>query len=338
MLLPRRLTSAESRSPVSPPGMRQDEADALLARIRNPEVVSITTMTAKVTKLPLASDPSASNAVPRHRRPRKNKSAVALQRHEDDIYKLWDELADFGADATRDALMHCMRRICAMINAQNSYWIGAVRFADGKKAESDALSGWRVRCVDVLNMALTGGPNRLADARRVRNADPGETSRVAIAGAGEFRVYSLGTGIVDLDAFSKTEHYDFFYRQVGITDRIWIVMPVGPQTESYFLFDKHDGRFFTQEELYLAAEALRGIKWFHRQLLLSHGVGMVESRLTPAEHKVVPLILAGLAEKEMAEKLKLKKSTVHQYVTGVYRKFGVRGRTEFMALWLNARL
>lgn len=255
------------------------------------------------------------------------------------IYRLWDELADFGPEALQDALSHCMRSLCDMIGAQNSFWIGAVRMVDGPEAEADPLSGWRGRCINVLHTSITGSPERLKAAKKFDPTEPGETSRVAASGGGQFRVLSLGTGIVDLEAFSQTDHYDFFYRQTGIADRIWVVFPVSADTESYFLFDTHEsGRFFSAQELGLVAHALRGLKWFHRQLLLSYGVGTASTSLTQAERRVIPLLLSGDGEKRIADKLELKQSTLHQYATSVYRKFGVRGRTEFMAIWLSGRM
>lgn len=264
---------------------------------------------------------------------------TALRRHGDNIYHLWDELADFGSSANNEALMHCMRGICTMINAQNAFWIGSVRMLSHAQAAGDSLSGWRARCLETLSRERTANPQRMEDAKQHHLGDPGETTRIMLSGVGQFRMYSLGTGIVDLEAFKKTDHYDFFYRQPGIADRIWVVFPVNADTESIFLFDTYDtGRFFSAKELFMAAEALRGIKWFHRQLLLNSGVGICATALAPAERRVIPLLLSGAAEKSIAEQLQLTKATVHQYVTTVYRKFGVRGRTEFMAVWLRGRL
>jgi len=141
-----------------------------------------------------------------------------------------------------------------------------------------------------------------------------------------------------METFRQTEHYDLFYRQPGISDRMWVVFPVNGDAESYFVFDAYDdGRRFSTQELYMAAEALRGIKWFHRLQLLSHGLGICDAPLTQPERRILPELLSGASEKVIAHRLNLTQGTVHQYVTSVYRKFGVRGRAEFMALWLRGR-
>jgi DNA-binding CsgD family transcriptional regulator len=262
--------------------------------------------------------------------------STPLRRHEDNIYRLWDELADFGSDATNEALMHCMHTICGWIGAQNAFWIGAVRIAAKNEMDSDPASGWRIGRVEPLNAEFVN-LERLQTSRQPPHAfDPGDAAPAVISGAGQFRIYSLGTGVADLEAFQKTEHYDRFYRQPGVSDRIWVVFPINVDAESYFVFDTHEeGRRFGKNELYMAAEALRGIKWFHRQQLLAHGLGISDAPLTQAERRILAGLLSGASEKIIAHQLNLTQGTVHQYVTNVYRKFGVRGRAEFMALWLR---
>lgn len=60
-------------------------------------------------------------------------------------------------------------------------------------------------------------------------------------------------------------------------------------------------------------------------------------RLAPNERRVLELLLTEATEKQIAEKLGLAPSTVHSYVTGIFRKFNVRGRAGLMSLWLSQR-
>lgn len=261
-------------------------------------------------------------------------------RHEDRVYQLWDELADFSPAQSVEALKHCMRTICDWIDAQNSFWAGTVRMVHGEMAEKDPVAGWRIGAAEVLNPECTS-PERMKRAVKVlHTSSPSADALGVLAGAGQFRVHSLGTGLVeDLAAFKKTEYYDFFYSQRDIHDRIWVLFPVNADTETVFFFDSYQvGRCFTKNDLYMAGEALRGIKWFHRQQLLSRGLGVSNTPLSASERRVLPELLSGDTEKVIAERMGLTHATVHQYTTAVYRKFGVRGRTEFMALWLNGRL
>ena len=51
--------------------------------------------------------------------------------------------------------------------------------------------------------------------------------------------------------------------------------------------------------------------------------------------RVLNLLLTEAGEKQIAERLGLAVSTTHSYITGIYRKFGVRGRAGLMSLWLR---
>ena len=258
----------------------------------------------------------------------------------DRIISLWDKLSDFGAHETDCALDHCMEQICHLVGADKAFWIGGVRVVKGAHARRDPMLGWRIGAVH-----LYGGDN-IAQQRKsevlngVWNGDPGEATVQLIAKAGEFRAHTLQSGtLVDLASFSQSTHYDYFYRNPKISDRMWVAMPISEDAESYFTFDRIDSdRCFTPAELDIVAKILRGIKWFHRQLLLSHGLGISREPLTAAEHRVKQLLLSGDAEKDIANKLSLTPGTVHQYAVRIYRKFGVKGRTEFMSLWLHGHL
>ncbi|WP_322012939.1 PAS domain S-box protein [Paraburkholderia sp. J12] len=57
--------------------------------------------------------------------------------------------------------------------------------------------------------------------------------------------------------------------------------------------------------------------------------------LAPHERKVLELLLTEATEKQIAERLGLAVSTTHSYITGIFRKYGVRGRAGLMSLWLK---
>lgn len=256
------------------------------------------------------------------------------------VFALWDELSDFGIDGTDAALTLCMERIRGWIEAQDAFWVGAVRVMQcPAHRKRDALSGWRIRSIELLHPQYhdTRHYKKLVKADTHADLELAATNIALAAGAGQFRTYTLQGGeLVDVDAFSKTEHYNFYYRRPGIRDRIWVVAPVNADTESYFCFDRiGKARRFDADDLALAAFALRGIKWFHRQLMRHHGLGLCESPVTPAERRIIKGLLAGATEKEIAGKTGLSPGTVHQYAVRIYRKFGVRGRAEFAALWLS---
>jgi DNA-binding CsgD family transcriptional regulator len=256
----------------------------------------------------------------------------------DAIYQLWDDLADFGPRRSREALIHCMSCVSALIGAQNAVWLGAVRMATGDYASRDPLLGWRMGAIEILHPALSDPRRAAAAVKDLEKWEPAPTTKALLAGVGRHRTYSLQSGMVDLEAYQKTEHYDYFYRQAGIRDRIWSLSPVNEDIGSIFLFDLREEGRFSPEALDLVARTMRGLKGFHRQVLTSHGLGVSETPLTPAEKRLVPELLTGASEKEIAQRLSLTPATAHQYAVGLYRKFGARGRTEFMALWLRGRM
>ncbi len=57
--------------------------------------------------------------------------------------------------------------------------------------------------------------------------------------------------------------------------------------------------------------------------------------LAPHERRVLELLLTEATEKQIAERLGLAASTTHSYITGIFRKYGVRGRAGLMSLWLK---
>lgn len=256
------------------------------------------------------------------------------------VVQLWDELSEYGAHQSDAALIHCMERICDLNGADSAFWVGTVHVVKGDKSRLDPMSGWRVGAAHLLYADEAALQRKKQAMQEPNNNNVSVATVQLLTKAGEFRAYTLGSGsLLNVDAFKKTDHYDFFYRQAGVEDRIWVVMPVSKDAESCFCFDTHKkGRCFTQGELDLTSQILRGIKWFHRQLLLSHGLGICLEPLTPSERRVKQCLLSADSEKEIAAKLSLSPGTVHQYAVRIYRKFGVKGRTEFMSLWLNSRL
>lgn len=271
------------------------------------------------------------------------------------MFQRWDELAEYGPSEISKTLRHCMRHLCEMTDADDAYWIGNVRheqdcnpargrrsgayFDLGVKPHSpaDPMNGWRMGAMERLNPIPSAKEIERYKAIQTLDDPTGDTTRAVITQAGRFRIHHLRGGIVDLEQFQQTQHYDFFYRQTNINDRLWVVFPVTAISESCFFIDKFgEGRNFAEDEIRLTGIYLRGLKWFHRQALFSHGLGISPVTLTPAEHRVLCCLLAGQAEKEIATELAITPGSVHQYCVSIYDKYGVSGRTKLMALWLGS--
>ncbi|OLL31168.1 LuxR family transcriptional regulator [Burkholderia sp. SRS-W-2-2016] len=76
----------------------------------------------------------------------------------------------------------------------------------------------------------------------------------------------------------------------------------------------------------------RDVTEFHRRKAMPATLLAV---LAPYERKVLDLLLTEATEKQIAEQLGLAVSTTHSYITGIFRKYGVRGRAGLMSLWLK---
>jgi len=60
--------------------------------------------------------------------------------------------------------------------------------------------------------------------------------------------------------------------------------------------------------------------------------------LSPKEREIVVLLSKGFSAKDIADKVCLAEQTVRNYISSIYRKLGVRTRTEIIRLVLNARI
>jgi DNA-binding CsgD family transcriptional regulator len=239
---------------------------------------------------------------------------LAVREH---VHTVWDNLADFDAAKVDDALAFLQTNLCELINAQNADWIGVVRLGA---------------------TVLHHNEKFLASLKKqTRNLDRGIANDVVIRiidMSGSFRACRL-CDVMSAEWFDSP-FYQSYYQNCGHRDAVYVAFPVNEDAESWFgLFRATGQPPFTTEERDTLAYALRGIKWFHRQLLLSHGLLVASTPLTTMERNVLQGLMTGLPEKEIAADLGQSFHTTHEYVTAIYRKFGVKNRPALMALWLG---
>lgn len=252
------------------------------------------------------------------------------------VYELWDELAEFGAGRVEAALVHLMKALAERLDADDILWVGALRVGEGRLARQDPLDGWRVRVFEHLN-APPEVEQRSNEAMREQDQEIALTTQALALSAGTFRVHRLRDGFIDYAAFRRTAHYRRFYRDLGLKDRMWAACPASEQTESVFVADRYRSRRrFSRRDARHFEGILRGLKWFHRQLFLSHGLHLVDTPMPPSQRRVLKGLLSDLSEKQIAAKLGLTPGTTHQYAVEIYRRFGVNGRAGLMALWLGS--
>ncbi len=246
------------------------------------------------------------------------------------IHVLWDEIAAFDAAENDAAVMHLLSTVAGMIDAQNAYWLGAVRMTG---EEHDPLLGWRPRRIRYLRPA----PDEEKFTRQMlREIDRGAIDESLVAHtrlAGTFRARRL-CDLVSPEWFESAIYQGYVARNVH--DSLVVGAPVSAMAESLYGFlrmRKSDP--FTETQRDIAFFAMRGLTWFHRQVLLAHGLLVARSPLSPTERRVLSLLLTDQPEKLIAANLGVSHSSLHTYVRDVLRKFGVSGRNGLIALWLG---
>jgi DNA-binding CsgD family transcriptional regulator len=254
-------------------------------------------------------------------------SRDALER----IQGLWDELADFGAHETEAALLHSLRATSGLIDAQQAFWAGTVRLV----TDGDPLGGWRLGALRRLHESEQDRQvlKQAQQYHEKRIVDPITAAQARLAGT--WRAHLLRE--IAPPGFETTTAYDILYRSRKIHDAIFTGFPVNADAESIFGWYRVGGirRPFLPEDRDVVSAVLRPLRWFHRQVMLAHGLLVAEAPLTGVERRLMSCLLTERSEKEIASELSLTPATTHTYITALFRKFGVSGRPGLTALWLG---
>jgi len=249
---------------------------------------------------------------------------------QEQIHQIWDDVAAFEAAESDAALLHLLKEVAALVDAQNAYWVGAVRITDD---ERDPLLGWRPRLIRYLHPL----PNdEKFSQQRLKELAKGKIDELAAAQArlaGSYRARRMRDLVSP--SFFETHTYQGYVGR-GVHDSLTVVAPVSTASEAYYGFLRMRERDpFTEAQRDTAYYAMRGLTWFHRQVLLSHGLLVARSPLSPTERRVLSLLLTDRSEKLIASEIGVSQSTLHGYVRDVLRKFGVSGRNGLIAVWLG---
>jgi DNA-binding NarL/FixJ family response regulator len=80
------------------------------------------------------------------------------------------------------------------------------------------------------------------------------------------------------------------------------------------------------------------LRFFHGELGRLIGRALVDAsappsdKLSPRLRQTLACLVEGDSEKQLAARLGLSQATIHQYVTALYRRFGVSSRAQLLAL------
>jgi len=252
------------------------------------------------------------------------------------IEALWDGMTKFGSTRNDEALDFVLASLATLVDAQQAFWMGNVSM--GENNSSDPLRGWRPRCLHYLHAQ----PERVVKIKKlaseVDELAPVEIDIVItepLREVGTFR--ALTQHQIVPESWYETSFYKMNYGDSGISDMMFVAVPMNEDVESWFGFHRinHHAAYFSELDRQNLMKAVRPMQWFHHQVVLSHGLALVDKPFTPSERRVLHRLLSNETEAEIASQLGLTHSTVHTYTKRICRKYGVRGRTGLTALWLN---
>jgi DNA-binding CsgD family transcriptional regulator len=249
-----------------------------------------------------------------------------------EVYALWDQLADFSVADGDAALTHLLSALCTMLSARNALWGVLVRLPSPKRA--DPLLGWRPRMVRLLHPtpAVAASVQKQYDKLWSDNVDLSQI--VSVSGDEPFRVRLLFEALPP--EWFEGEHYRRHYLDVGFVDSISVRIALNDDVRvRLFVFRDAQAPRFSPQDAQRLGFVMRGLRWFCRQQLLSHGLLIANAPLTPAERRVLLALLDGDTEKQIAQRLDQSPNTTHFHVKSIYAKFGVSNRSTLTALWLG---
>ena len=252
------------------------------------------------------------------------------------IHRIWDRLAELPeSQLSTRGLQFLLESISGLIDAHHGYWLSGLHMRH-LDAEKDPMLGWRLG--PVFHYREMPGDKALYK-NKVKEAEAGtyaldESTINHLRQAGRFRATLLREHVSP--AFFQSEHYRDHYQARDISDTLFVVAPVNTDTEAYFCFNRIGSKKpFGKAELHITADTIRCLGWFHKKVLLGHGLLIASKPLTPMERKVMRYLLTELSEKQIAETLNQKANTTHKHICNIYRKFNINSRPALMAIWLG---
>lgn len=249
------------------------------------------------------------------------------------IHQLWDSLSDFPVSEADQTLAHLMEGIAGMIGAGNAYWLGYLRLPT---EPGDPLKGLRPGANRYLYPTPAHDGSASAQTAKWNRKQVNEGYVRAARDVGQFRAFRLRQEM--RPAYFDEDFYQTFHASRGIHDQCIVFFPVNENYESMFNFHRVGvAKDFTAEEEAIAAYAMRGIKWFHRQLALSYGLLIAGAPLSMTQRRVTQMLLTDRSEKQIADEIGKTVGMTHNHITDIFRKFGVSGRAGLMAVWLGQK-
>lgn len=240
-----------------------------------------------------------------------------------DILKIWDQLSQKPASDYTQSLIELLVAYKELLNGHKAFMFGAIKV--GTKDLSDGWRPFRIQFDSEQN----------DNVKRFKYAQKTFAERQAlISGAGNFRAYRLGD-IID-DEYRQSKEYKNFYEVDNVHDAIFVVVPICSTIElCYTLYRNKNQPTFSQKDVDTLSELLQGLMWFHRKIVISYGIHLHDSPLTPKEEIILQKTLSEKSVENISKELNQSANTTKTHLKNICYKYGVKGRSGLLNLWLN---
>jgi len=147
--------------------------------------------------------------------------------------------------------------------------------------------------------------------------------------------------LIKQEEWHRSKMYNEFFRPSGIDDRILAVGELSTELDApasfrhgISLYREVGGQSFSQRD-----RRLVHLVFSELTPLVGNKLATFRPRnqapLSPRLRQVLDLLLSGCSDKEIAGESQLAVSTVREYVTTIYRRYGVSNRARLLALFLD---
>lgn len=244
------------------------------------------------------------------------------------IYRLIGECRDLGRDAAGwriHLLTALLRDLGGMV---------------GTSAEFHAALSERPRPVGDVDIGWLDPKDRTYRQRHFEecgfSADPHWERMADLFRNGPSLIVTDRAQLMNDREWYQSAHFNEFRRPTRSDSSLYFgytVTNAGPDVVFAFALTRTlNDRKFTARERQYCYWLLHELRPLVGKQLASPGESRV-SKLSPRLQQTLLCLIEGDSEKRVALRLGLSKATVHEYVTSLYRHFGVNSRAELLSRW-----
>jgi DNA-binding CsgD family transcriptional regulator len=245
------------------------------------------------------------------------------------IFRLIGDCRDLGADplAWRRRLLDGLLQLTG---GRVAYVVGLLGFP-----------GPAIRAAEMVHVGLEGPrQSKLFGEHFEFMARGGDDSMLsAFAALPHDRLQSRSHDqMIDVDQWRRSESYQRYHRAMDMEPGVLSMIPlhVGGVRYHHTLSVRR-----CVGERSFSLRDVRVLDCLHHELAPQIGRRLAAanepsaSNLSPRLRETLDSLLDGASEKQIADRIGISCATVHEYVTALYRRFGVNGRAELMARWIR---